>query len=542
MRGVFVILLCIYLYIPSIKGYINLMYDLFDVFDGINGSLVPVTSKSPVFVSCATYSLRLTRLWSMIHSILDGSVIPDRIFVFVSGEPFLLDEGVSKERLRAFLRDSLQGEAQRSVFDFNAIRRVTQFVYTDNIGPHRKLLPLLQHYRQSSDVRIVTADDDRYYPKHWLSTLLQYDEYAEGTAVVSARARRIGLCIPSVSSTSPRHLRERHDVPSLQLKSAELMPYSPSKWPVAPPNQREMLLLPTGQCGVLYRPQHFEGAYEILFDGALINATKSNDDLLFRLASMHARTYVVTACMAGLFRAQEEGKGLLQRAGLLTQSSSSSLSSSYSDYASRAHKYRIVLFRQNDISHCPSMGKTTIEAFKGGAKAPDNVEDKGRVLRENRALSLYRSFNKYDNTDMWDSALDHLRVHYAWDITQRVVAPHAVSDRGHCTVHRGGVSRLIRAGLEQFGLTGVCGVTDGCPALRTMAHLSDHNQSKHDRGLQTVGAQLITASPDSEDDVGFNEGASSWEKWLWDISAYFTLGPWPVHTTTGDEYNHSQRG
>lgn len=65
------------------------------------------------------------------------------------------------------------------------------------------------------------------------------------------------------------------------------------QWPIAPPAVREMLLLPTGTGGVLYRPSFF---HPIVFDKQLLNLTATGDDLSFRLATLARGVPVVTAC------------------------------------------------------------------------------------------------------------------------------------------------------------------------------------------------------------------------------------------------------
>ena len=55
-------------------------------------------------------------------------------------------------------------------------REALRVHYTPNIGPQRKLIPMLrliQDEGTSESVAIVTADDDALYPAWWLATMLR---------------------------------------------------------------------------------------------------------------------------------------------------------------------------------------------------------------------------------------------------------------------------------------------------------------------------------------------------------------------------------
>ncbi len=120
--------------------------------------------QQPVYVSLTTMRRRIYGLSSTVGSIIEGSVLPDHIYIFVSKEPYLLDEGVTEEFLLSKLSQSRSLIAE---FPFISI------VFTENIGPHRKLLPLLfDKWRE--DCVIITIDDHEWYAKDTLSSLIMY--------------------------------------------------------------------------------------------------------------------------------------------------------------------------------------------------------------------------------------------------------------------------------------------------------------------------------------------------------------------------------
>ena len=130
-----------------------------------------------VHVSLTTISGRVAGLPGVLRSLEAQTLLPDRIHLWISPEPFLLDEGVR----RADLPDEVLARAEDGRL---SIRE------TPNIGPHRKLLPLLERVHGDPDPPlIVTADDDSFYPPRWLEAMV--GAWREERCAVTWRARRI---------------------------------------------------------------------------------------------------------------------------------------------------------------------------------------------------------------------------------------------------------------------------------------------------------------------------------------------------------------
>jgi hypothetical protein len=215
--------------------------------------------NQPVFVSIAAISQRIGSVYDSVKAVFQGSVIPTRVFVFISAEPYLMDEGVPITGI------------PRPLLDMTSNYPVS-IVYTDNIGPHRKLIPLLwKHWHD--DVVIITIDDDfdsKKYPDV-LANLIKYYIASDREHVVALRARRIGLC-----RASPYGML-RYSFWSIMYHYGTV----------------EMLVLPTGTGGILYRPRFFD---PIVFDPILRNRTATGDDIMFRIAAMLNDVSVVVAC------------------------------------------------------------------------------------------------------------------------------------------------------------------------------------------------------------------------------------------------------
>ena len=98
----------------------------------------------PVYVSMTTISKRIKQVSRTISGLIQGKLVPTHIYLCISEEPFLLDKGITS------IPDNL--------LSLVAAKYLT-IVYTQNIGPHRKLLPVLKRY-WGQDVFIATVDDD----------------------------------------------------------------------------------------------------------------------------------------------------------------------------------------------------------------------------------------------------------------------------------------------------------------------------------------------------------------------------------------------
>lgn len=94
----------------------------------------------------------------------------------MSKEPYLRDQGIGNSEAVDRLLESLP----------EATRHRVNVRWVANIGPYRKLIPMLRE--AGPDDVIVTADDDIFYGRDWLSRLMQaYEE--SGGELVAARVR-----------------------------------------------------------------------------------------------------------------------------------------------------------------------------------------------------------------------------------------------------------------------------------------------------------------------------------------------------------------
>lgn len=103
-----------------------------------------------LIVSLTSYRPRLQTLHLTIRSLIEQTVQPDSIIIWLTSED------------RTFL-------PSKPEYHHDLVRVET----CDELGPYKKLVPALLRYPEAA---IVTVDDDAYYHRHWLSQLLnEYD-------------------------------------------------------------------------------------------------------------------------------------------------------------------------------------------------------------------------------------------------------------------------------------------------------------------------------------------------------------------------------
>jgi hypothetical protein len=226
-----------------------------------------------VYISLTTINQRLYGIADTIRSITLALVVPSHIYLIISKDPYLLDTGVS---------ESSAMEQLAQLIDIKKTFPFISVIYSTNIGSHRKLLPLLRH-KWYEDCVIITVDDHEIYKPNFLAGMLQYYIASGRDAVVAMRCRRLAICRGNSPLQLAPYFRDGRGV-----------------WPEAKYGTRELLTLPTGIWGVLYRPQFFDE--NVIFDRQLVTITKTGDDLMFRIATLSKGITVITACTSEMVR------------------------------------------------------------------------------------------------------------------------------------------------------------------------------------------------------------------------------------------------
>ena len=354
----------------------------------------------PVYVSLTTISSRISRVAYSIKALLKGTVRPNRIYLMVSEDSFLLDKGTKREKLP---RDLVNLKA--------AFPDVVHIVFVKNYGPHRKLLPMLAKFWKE-DVLLITVDDDNNRSQTersaTVANLLRYFRRSKGTSVVALRVRRIGLC---------------DEVPH------KIMSYR-RYWGGATPGREEQLLLPTGTGGVLYRPRFF---HPVVFSDKLRELTKVGDDLTFRIACMAGGTPVLTGCdkrthgrcpikdtdihisVEGL---QEKRSMMRNWKKLLLEGfkkPDESKDKNITDEEERLNKTRYI---ENNLQLMKTL-LDNVQSMDGASEeivGKKSTVDRGRRRLADDKKSLYMVFNRFQANDMaWNKAAEFLGKSLVFD-------------------------------------------------------------------------------------------------------------------------------
>lgn len=216
--------------------------------------------KLPIIVSLTSIQSRLEDASLTIKSLLAQSTKADKVVLWLSKEPHLLDQGVEEvpQSIRSLEQEGLE------------IR------WTKNTGPYRKLIPTAKLMNRESCL-IVTADDDVLYPDHWLKGLIDEYQRNEG-CVICYRGR-----IMSKSKALNRW-----------LTSKKLKPYMKWLGTHEVEDKRQLgpsfEIFPTGKDGVLYPSDKL---HEELFNKSIyLNMAPTNDDIWYKAMTMITGTKV----------------------------------------------------------------------------------------------------------------------------------------------------------------------------------------------------------------------------------------------------------
>jgi len=200
---------------------------------------------TPIFISLTSIYQNQEILLKTLISIKKQSFQPVKCYIYLSEEPYLLDIGftnkiITNEKLNKFLLEN---------------DNLFQIVWTKNIGPYRKLIPLLKE-KWNDDCLIITIDDDtEYHPNLIQNLLFLYSKYE---CVISLRGF-------TLKHNNGKLTYENRD----KLINLNLYNFF------------------TGKGSVLYNPKFFYKTDNLIFNEELfLSLCKTTDDVWFNLVRM----------------------------------------------------------------------------------------------------------------------------------------------------------------------------------------------------------------------------------------------------------------
>ena len=217
--------------------------------------------KKQIIVSLTSFPVALPFAVKAIQSILDGSVLPDKIVLYLTAQQF------PSGKIPSDLQDLL---TLNSIFEVR--------FYNQMIRSYTKLIPAIQDF--PNDI-IITIDDDVHYHKNMLKRLLsRHKKYPK--AIIGHRIRRIKL--------NARYRKWKcYKLISLLTRSFR-------------PSYRN---LQTGVGGVLYPPHSL--SEEMLKSEVFMQLAPTVDDIWF-WASAVARGTKIAPIPFGYWRQPDLGK------------------------------------------------------------------------------------------------------------------------------------------------------------------------------------------------------------------------------------------
>ncbi len=172
----------------------------------------PGAGPAGIVVTLSTLPSRIGKIFPALNSLLDQTVVPDRIFIALP--PF------SRREQRPY--NVPEGLRNHPV--------VTLFPAERDWGPVTKLIPVLRHFENSPETLILAVDDDNVYPQTFLETFLRFAQTLPGAAL-SLR----GWPIPP-----SRRWKESREIKGTQIHA---------------PIETDVI---TGCGGILVRPRFFD--------------------------------------------------------------------------------------------------------------------------------------------------------------------------------------------------------------------------------------------------------------------------------------------
>lgn len=193
-----------------------------------------------VYVSLTTIKQNEIRIVETLQSIASQTLLPDKCFIFLSEEPYLLDPGFADRTIGSPLSEFIKSNP------------LFELCWCPNTGPFRKLLPLLEE-KFDENCLIITIDDDTVYTATLVEKIV--DDF-----------HRHKCCASNWALT----LHHAGDIRGLNYEN------------FAYPVSNYLYNFHLGKGGVAYHPSFFHKTRNIMFNDALIKKTSpTNDDVWF---------------------------------------------------------------------------------------------------------------------------------------------------------------------------------------------------------------------------------------------------------------------
>ncbi len=193
------------------KVLVNVFYPITIRFKLNNG----IDQNSDAVISLTTYPARVKTVWVTIASLLNQTYKPAKVLLYLSKEQFPNEMHDLPGKLTGLQKKGLD------------------IIFVDgDIKPHKKYYYAFKDY---NDKLVMTADDDIFYPENTLETLVASAK-EHPNAVICSRSHRISF--------------------TKEDGEKNFAPYN--SWKNDTTEEPDILSIPVGCNGVLYRPSLFD--------------------------------------------------------------------------------------------------------------------------------------------------------------------------------------------------------------------------------------------------------------------------------------------
>jgi hypothetical protein len=180
-------------------------------------------------------------LLETLKSIISQSKKPDKIYLYLSENPYILDSGFKDKII-----------TNTNLLNFLKINdKLIEINWEKNIGSYRKLIPLLKK-KWNEDCIIITIDDDTVYDNNLIKNLV--DDYNKYKCVVGYRGFTPKFDVFKNFNYKTRSKLQNHSLYNFL----------------------------TGKGGILYKPDFFHKTKDLIFDEKIyLNTCGKQDDVWF---------------------------------------------------------------------------------------------------------------------------------------------------------------------------------------------------------------------------------------------------------------------
>ena len=201
--------------------------------------------KPQIFISLTSIFKNQDILLQTLQSIIKQTRLPDKIFLYLSEEPYILDTGFKDKKITN--SELLKFINNNSIIDIKWVK---------NTGSYRKLLPLLKD-KWDEDCIIITIDDDTIYDNFLVEKLV--NDYNKYKCVIGYRG------FTPLFDKLENFDYVKHD----KLQKSSLYNFL------------------TGKGGILYKPQFFHKTHDLIFnDKIYLNTSPTGDDIWFYMVRL----------------------------------------------------------------------------------------------------------------------------------------------------------------------------------------------------------------------------------------------------------------